>query len=154
MTREFPLAALLRLRRLREDDAAAVLAGANAEATQAAGRASATRDALAVAQVPDRGDELALRVALASRAALSGLLVEQDAEVELAADRARERAAEWTGARRETRALELLEEKHVEEERVQELRTEQAVLDEVAGRRGARTDGRAGGRAGGQGEDS
>jgi len=135
VTREFPLAALLRLRRLREDDAAAALAGANAEAAQASGRASATRDALAVAQVPDRGDELALRVALASRAALSGLLVEHDAEAEHATDRARERAAGWTAARRDTRALELLEEKHAREARVDELRAEQTVLDEIAGRR-------------------
>jgi flagellar FliJ protein len=139
VTREFPLAALLRLRRLREDDAAAALAGANADVAQAAGRAAATRDALAVAQVPDRGDELALRVALASRAALSGLLVEHDAAAQRASERARERAADWTGARRDTRALELLEERHDEEARTEELRGEQAVLDEVAGRRAAST---------------
>jgi flagellar FliJ protein len=130
---DFRLAALLRLRRLREDRA-------SVEATRARSRASelaAERHQL-LGTLSDHGHDArdvrgitAVAVARASTsvmlADLQALRTQQD-EVVRSADEAHRTA------RREVRAVERLEERHTAAERAEALRGEQVVLDEVAAR--------------------
>jgi len=136
MTRQFPLAGLLRLRALAEEQAASELARARREQTTAERRARDTAERLSGTTVPVGGDRLAWHAAVAGRVALGALLVEHRTEVVSAADVADDRAKAWTDARQQVRTLERLEERHDEAERAEEARLEQKVLDEVAGRRG------------------
>jgi flagellar FliJ protein len=142
---EFRLAALLRLRRLREDQT-------RVEATRARSRASelsAERHQL-LGTLSDHGhdardvrDITAISVARASTSVmLSDLqaLQHQQDEVLRGADEAHR------AARREVRTVERLEERHADSERLEAQRAEQVVLDEIAARarsavRGAGPDG-------------
>ncbi len=135
MTRAFPLAGLLRLRALAEEQAAAELALARREQAAAERRARDTAERLSGSTMPAVGDRLAWHAAVAGRSALGALLIERRTEVVVAESAADECAQTWTDARQRVRALERLEERHDEAERAEEARTEQLVLDEVAGRR-------------------
>ena len=137
MTRSFPLASLLRLRTLTEDRAASDLATARRAQARAEARARETADRLSGAAMPRSGDVMAWRAAVAGRAALGSLLTEHRTDVVVAEAVSDERAEAWTEARQQVRALERLEERHDEAERLEESRAEQKVLDEVAGRRAA-----------------
>ncbi|AEE44815.1 flagellar FliJ family protein [Cellulomonas fimi] len=140
MTRQFPLAGLLRVRALAEERAAGELAAARRAERAAAERARETRERLAGASMPDVADDLAFRASVASRATLAALLHEHDADVQVAQSRTEDRTGAWTAARREARAVERLEERHDATVRAEELHAEQVVLDEVGGRRAARED--------------
>ncbi|MBO3084936.1 flagellar FliJ family protein [Cellulomonas fengjieae] len=135
MTRIFPLAGLLRLRALAEDQAAAELALARREQAAAERRARETADRLAGSSMPVVGDRLAWHAAVAGRAALGALLTERRVEVGGAEALTVDRSVAWTDARQQVRALERLGERHDEAERAEEARAEQRVLDEIAGRR-------------------
>ena len=135
MTRAFPLAGLLRLRALAEDQAAAELALARREQAAAERRARDTAERLSGSVVPACGDRLAWHAAVAGRVALGALLVERRTEAVGAEAVTEHRAQVWTDARQQVRALERLEERHDEAERAEAARAEQRVLDEVAGRR-------------------
>lgn len=137
MTRAFPLAGLLRLRALAEEQAASELALARREQAAAERRARETSERLSGATMPAVGDRLAWHAAVAGRVALGALLVERRTEAAGAEAVTDERAQTWTDARQHVRALERLEERHDETERAEEARAEQRVLDEVAGRRAA-----------------
>lgn len=134
MSRRFPLAGLLRVRTLAEDRAAAALADAHRRRRLA--QESTTRAAarLRGAALDQDADALAWQAAVAARAALSGLLVETE-EAQTAADADVARATDaWSAARRATRAVDRLAERHHEAVVQEELRDEQKVLDEIAGR--------------------
>ena len=131
----FGLAGLLRLRGLREDTAAALLGAAEREAAAAQQRARVTAERLSGAGLPDGVDSASFLAAAASRLSLSSLLVEDTERLQAARSVAADRRDAWSHARQEERAVELLEEHHEERERAAELRAEQVVLDEVAGRR-------------------
>ncbi|HEY8722015.1 flagellar export protein FliJ [Pengzhenrongella sp.] len=137
MERAFRLAGLLRLRRLQEDQAAARLASANAALRSAQAHRDARAVALADALLPD-GDQRAFGRAVVGRTALRFLLVEA---IELAAG-AREVAqvstTQWQATRSRSVGLEKLEDKHVLLVRYEDDRTEQIVLDEIAGSGAAR----------------
>ncbi|NUU15883.1 flagellar export protein FliJ [Cellulomonas humilata] len=137
MTRAFPLAGLLRLRALAEDQAASELALARREQASAERRARETAERLSGSTMPAVGDRLAWHAAVAGRAALGALLVERRTEVVHAEAATDDREQTWTDARQRVRALERLEERHDDAERAEEARAEQKVLDEVAGRRAA-----------------
>lgn len=132
----FRLAGLLRLRSLAEEQAAVELAGATRSRDAAVARRVATEEALGAAQFPLGNNPTAMRAIIASRLALSGLLVEQRALTTAAQQVMDERADDWSAARTRTRTLEKLEEKHVTAETEADQRAEQIVLDEIAGRRG------------------
>ncbi len=132
----FRLAGLLRLRSLAEEQAAVELAGATRARDAAVARRVATEEALGAAQFPLGSNPTAMRAVIASRLALSGLLVEQRALTVAAQQVMDERADDWSAARTRTRTLEKLEEKHVTAETEADQRAEQIVLDEIAGRRG------------------
>ena len=131
----FGLAGLLRLRSLREDQAAAVLGAAERDVADARDRARDTDERLSGAMLTGSVDSATFLAAAASRLSLSSLLVEDTQRLADARSVAAERRDAWSHARQEERAVELLEEHHEERERAAELRAEQLVLDEVAGRR-------------------
>ncbi|WP_449386357.1 flagellar export protein FliJ [Cellulomonas soli] len=150
MSRLFPLGGLLRLRGMAEDRAAAELAGAHSRHDRAQTRAMQTEAMLRGTAMPDGVDLDSWRAVTASRIALGALLVEREDEVARALGEVDVRTQAWSHARRETRALERLAERHEETVRLEENRAEQLVLDEVAGRTsppglpGAGTDGATG----------
>ena len=131
----FTLAGLLRLRGLQEDQAAAALGAAERESRAAEDRARRTADRLSGMQLPTEVDGATWLAAAASRLSLSSLLTEDTDRLSVARSAALERRTEWSHARQDERSVELLEEHHEERERAADLRTEQLVLDEVAGRR-------------------
>ncbi len=135
MSRAFRLASLLRLRGMAEDHAAVELAAATRRRDEAERRRLDTEVMLGNAALPARADELHWRAAIASRTALSGLLLEHGTRVARAQDDVDGAQDVWSQARTATRTLEKLEERHDAEVRSEDERAEQAVLDEVAGRR-------------------
>jgi flagellar FliJ protein len=135
VSRPFRLAGLLRLRAISEDQAAAELARRTRQRDAAERARRHTQDALGDAIVPDGTDALGLKAVIASRMALSGLLVQHGETVACAQVEVEQADQEWARARSATRTLEKLEERHTEAERAAEQHAEQAVLDEIAGRR-------------------
>jgi len=140
VSRAFRLAGLLRLRALAEEQAAARLAGATRTRDAAAARRAATESALGATRFvegPEGTDGLGMQAVVASRMALSALLVDQRARVVVTQDAVDAADADWSAARTRTRTLEKLQEKHRAAAQVEEQRAEQVVLDEIAGRRRA-----------------
>jgi flagellar FliJ protein len=137
VSRAFRLAGLLRLRAAAEEQAAARLAEQSRGRDAAVARHTATEVALGAARFPSATDALGMRAVVASRTALSALLVDQRARVAVAQEAVDVADAAWAQARTRTRTLEKLEEKHTAAVRVEEQRAEQIVLDEIAGRRAA-----------------
>jgi len=135
MSRAFRLAALLRLRRAQEDQAAAELARAAAERLQASERADRQRRQLAEHRTPDTGTSNAWMASVAARAALSAASRQADADVADADDRVEEATEVWKGARRNERALERLEQRHDENLATEQTRREQLAIDEHAASR-------------------
>lgn len=131
----FTLAGLLRLRGLQEDQAAAALGAAERQAAAARERARHTAERLSGADLPSAVDGATFLAATASRLSLSSLLTEETEQERVARSVALERRDAWSRARQGERAVELLEEHHEERDRAEDLRVEQLVLDEVAGRR-------------------
>jgi len=131
----FRLAGLLRLRRSQEEIAAAELARANAEREAARARRAETERMLDGQAFPDRADEDAWRMAVATRAALGALVAEHTLALAAASAQAEARGKEWTEARVRTTTLEKLEARHDEQVRAEEERVEQIALDETATRR-------------------
>lgn len=132
MAAAFRLASLLRVRRLEEEREAARLAIANYERSEADLRRRQDETSLSVSSLPQHADWLHWQAAVASRAALGGLLAESTAAAENAAYQAKAAEKVWGAARARAVVLEKLEERHVAAEQAEELRVEQLVLDEVA----------------------
>lgn len=130
---EFSLAALLRLRRRQENDAAGSLLRARSRASELAAQRTGVREAmLEQTDQPTSIESVhAISAARASTASmladLRGMEQEQSAEVERA-------AAEHAEARARRIALEKLEERQAQAAAAEALRAEQLVLDELAGR--------------------
>lgn len=139
MSRNFPLAGLLRVRAMAEDTAAAELASARREERVARDRATRTAEMLGSSRPPGEADIAAWQAAIAARVALSSLLSEDLAAVDRAEQQVGRRQSEWTAARVRTRAVDRLRERHEEGERVQQEHAEQVALDEVAARSAAPT---------------
>ncbi len=137
MSRAFRLAGLLRLRSLAEEQAAAELAGRTRGRDAALARSRATEHALGDATFPAATDSVGVQAVVASRLALSALLVDQRARVAVLQEAVEQADTAWAEARTRTRTLEKLQDKHEVAVRAEEQRAEQLVLDEVAGRRRA-----------------
>lgn len=133
MSRGFSLAGLLRVRGVQEREAAARLSRAMVEAAQTAAHDRRLRAALADGS-SEAVDVRSLAAIAAARVAGRGALADLQtlaAVREQAVDEARAAHAE---ARRAQRGLERMAETHARRVRVDELRAEQAELDEIAGR--------------------
>lgn len=133
----FSLAGLLRLRRLREDQAAAEVGRARSRASEIAAQRHQLIDNLS-----DHGHEArdvrGIAAISAARASTSTMLADLEALHVAQADVVAEAEARHRAARRDTLTVEKLEERHDAAARAEELRTEQAALDELAGRARAR----------------
>ncbi|MFJ5860957.1 flagellar FliJ family protein [Pseudarthrobacter sp. NPDC092439] len=131
MARSFPLAGLMRLRRLQEDAAAGTLAAANQAAGLHADRQRAARHELDSTSSEASGTPALLAVA-AARASARSMLATLDAlavEHQAAAAEAQEN---YLQARLEAAGIEKLEARHQAAARGEALRAEQIGLDELA----------------------
>lgn len=130
MSPSFPLAGLLRLRRLEQDRAAGHLGAANARFSALAASEGRTRaDTELIPSDADTSD--AMRAVAAARASSMGMLAELRALVAVAEAERESAQRELGAARAGTVALEKLEARHAAAERAEELAAEQAVLDEL-----------------------
>ncbi len=130
----FRLLNLLKLRRLQEDGVRAELARARATATDRRRREQRVRGMLGDSAVDATSAEAVQSIA-AARASSSSMLGELEtllAQDELAVADA---AAAYAEAKTRTTQLDKLEEQHAVRARRDDLRREQNVLDEHAGRR-------------------
>lgn len=135
----FRLAALLRVRRLQADAAASTAAAAAARSAAAHRAVAGRRAELAATAAPHQADAWQFRSAVAARSARSSLLTEAAADAdghERGALAAREA---WAVARRDLKALEQLEERHLAAQSAAVLAAEQLLLDEHAARAHAPT---------------
>lgn len=133
----FRLLNLLKLRRLQEDGVRAELARARATATDRRRREQRVRGMLGDSAVDATSAEAVQSIA-AARASSSSMLGELEtllAQDELAVADA---AAAYAEAKTRTTQLDKLEEQHAARARRDDLRREQNVLDEHAGRRTGR----------------
>lgn len=132
MTRAFPLAGLLRLRRLQEETAAAKLAAANARVQETSRLQAQAYQELAQSSMAATDSTTLYAVAAArasSRAMLADLAalgVRRTAEADTA-------QAAFHSARADSVGLEKLEARHQVEAAAEDRRTEQTILDELAG---------------------
>lgn len=132
MTRAFPLAGLLRLRRLQEEAAAGKLAAANARIratseVQAGAYLALTETSTAAT------DSATLHAVAAARASSRAMLADLAALGTRQAGEAAAAQAAFSSARADSVGLEKLEARHAGEIAAEDQRTEQTVLDELAG---------------------
>jgi flagellar FliJ protein len=131
MSSSFPLAGLLRLRKLQEDQAAAALSAARGRAEDVRRRSRRLRDTL------DSGGSAAHSVdnivaIAAARASTSSMLSELEALGRSTADEEARTLADHQESRRRALTLEKLEAGHLAAEAVERGIEEQKVLDELA----------------------
>ncbi|QNE15619.1 flagellar export protein FliJ [Pseudarthrobacter sp. NBSH8] len=142
MNRQFPLAGLLRLRKMQEDQAASGLARANSRSATARDRRLAARTALGNS-IEAAGSSSAMLAIAAARASSQGMLADLDALSAAADAQLATARTEYTEARRQALGLEKLELRHSAELAIADIRTEQGVLDEIASTSWHRTAGQA-----------
>ncbi|GAB3846558.1 flagellar FliJ family protein [Nesterenkonia populi] len=138
MARMFPLSGLLRVRSLREADAAGRLFEANEKVRRTNQRLEKFRQQSAQHELPSGPPESMLAVA-ASRASARSMLDELYAYAEQVRDEQYEAESEYAQARRGLKVVEKLQTRHDQQAAYEQLAAEQAVLDEAA-QRLARTD--------------
>lgn len=131
MSRLFPLAGLLRIRKMEEDTSRQRLAEANANLSETLEEVGGLHAYLA--QERDRtGVNASLAAVAASRAATAGLLAVLDMEAEQREAEVEEARAAYSGTRMRARALEKLADRHESQVVAEELAAEQVQLDEAA----------------------
>jgi flagellar FliJ protein len=132
MSKQFSLAGLLRLRHLQQDEAAGQLASANARLDGTSVQRNRARAALGATRADATSTE-SLYAMAAGRASMRSMLADLDSMIYQQQGEADEADEAFKLARAQAIALEKLEAKHVQAVTVEELRAEQAVLDELAG---------------------
>ena len=133
MERAFRLAGLLRLRKLQEEQAAALLATSNYRLRSAVSSRDGRQLALSGHTLPD-GDYRAFAAGVAARGTLGDLLVEATEVVGGARAQVVTDTADWSATRSRSVGLEKLEDKHRVLVDHEDDRLEQIVLDEIASR--------------------
>ncbi len=133
MGSRWPLDGLLRFRRLEQDQAEADLAEANHRLRSSEHAVNRARNNLA-----GYGDSAVtveqLRAIAAARSTGAAMVQELNAVVKLDEADARAKAFEAERARRATKSLDKLHDRHLEAEHAADLRDEQAAIDEIAAR--------------------
>jgi flagellar FliJ protein len=132
MSKQFSLAGLLRLRHLQQDEAAGQLASANARLDGTSVQRNRARAALGATRAEVTSTE-SLYAMAAGRASLRSMLADLDSMIYQQQGEADEADDAFKLARAKAIALEKLETKHNQAVTVEELRAEQATLDELAG---------------------
>ena len=138
---DFSLAALLRLRRLQQDRAAAEVSLSRARAAEVASRRRFAQNSLSTLMATDGSSER-LRWTAAARAASSSTLGDLEALASEADRQIEDADAELADTRARTITLEKLEARHEAAELSESLRQEQIALDEISTRRTPPTGGR------------
>ena len=136
----FRLANLFRVRRIQEDRAAAELAVASGERVRMDGLTERARKRLEETDLPESAETLRWQAAIAARAAASSLALEADAARAVACSQENTAQDVWNAARAQTKTIEKLAVKHEQEQRAEDVRQEQHVLDEIASQRSQRKD--------------
>lgn len=133
MSRKFPLAGLLRLRRIQEDQAAVSLAAAHTKSRQHNERRSQARTELSGTQT-EVSSVASLRAVAAARACASGMLAELDALAAVHRGTVTEAETAYKLSRIQSVSIENLEERHASRVAEEDLKSEQAAVDEAANR--------------------
>lgn len=131
MARSFPLAALLRLRHLQQDQAASRLAAANARLRES-GKSLVQARTLLGESISEVSDPATLHAVAAARASSRSMLAELQAAQTLSRTEAEQAQLAFQQARAQAIGLEKLEAQHTVSVAAQELHGEQVVLDEIA----------------------
>ena len=134
--RTFRLAAILRLRQSQEKQAAGQLARANDLLSSAEANVVSSSHRHA-AHALQSGSGIAFLASVAARAALNATAQDALVERQLAATDVENATSGWRDARRSTKSLEHLQERHDRVEREAEAAHEQKALDGLAGRSSA-----------------
>lgn len=129
----FPLAGLLRVRKLRESAAAGALSTANESLTSGNRRMESLMRRAAEAKEPIHDASTLLAIA-AGRAASRSLLTEHLSHMQTLQEQVRSASAEHAEAKREVKVVEKLKERHDLETEKAELAAEQRIIDEAASR--------------------
>ncbi|GAA3291226.1 flagellar FliJ family protein [Arthrobacter citreus] len=132
MSRVFPLAGLLRLRRLQEEAAAAKLAAANTRVRETADEQAEAYLSLTESPVMAT-DSATMHAVAAARASSRAMLADLAALGSRLESDAAAAQTVYSAARAESVGLEKLEARHAGFVAAEDLRTEQTVLDELAG---------------------
>lgn len=133
MARMFPLSGLLRVRSLREADAAGRLFEANQKVHRTNQRLERFRQQQAQHELPSGPPESLLAVA-ASRASARSMLDELYAYAEQARGAQHQAEADYAQARQGLKVVEKLQARHDQQAAYERLAAEQSALDEAAQR--------------------
>ncbi|HEV7956141.1 MAG TPA: flagellar FliJ family protein [Marisediminicola sp.] len=131
MSRNFSLAGLLRLRHLEQDVAASDLASANARVRDNASRRARARNALG-STASEASTIVALHAVAAARASSRSMFAEFEAVEQRAGASADEARQRFETARVRSIGLEKLADRHDAEVASEDLRLDQAAIDELA----------------------
>jgi flagellar FliJ protein len=131
MARAFPLAGLLRLRHLQQDQAAGDLAAANSQLQETSVNRERARTALGATSTSTTSVE-ALYALAAARASTRGMLADLEALARRHEATAEQAQAAFDAARARALSLEKLEIRHEETMATEAQHDEQLVIDEIA----------------------
>jgi len=131
MARMFPLAGLLRLRQLQQDQAASDLAAANARLRESRARSDRARGSLGATSTDPTSVETLYALA-AARASTRSMLADLDALGRHHETGVQQAQAAFDAARASAVGLEKLAARHAEETAREEQHAEQIVIDEIA----------------------
>lgn len=133
-SRRFRLEQVLRVRHLQQDIAAAAAGAASSRVVAARGAADSLMEQAATQSFADHGDANTFAAVVAARSASSSRYSEALAAVEEAEAHSRAAQADWAHAQGRAKGLERLAERHRTALTAADLKADQAVIDEAAGR--------------------
>ncbi|MBL7254635.1 cell envelope biogenesis protein TolA [Paractinoplanes lichenicola] len=145
MNRFFRLSPVLRARKAQEDAAKGAVIQSRAQIREAQDLVRRKQLDLVGAEAPTEGTARAIVAGLVARQSLAGALMSAHRMVEEAEEVERERMAVLADAAKRRRAVEMMAERHAEMVRANDLRKDQANLDELAMTSKARNAARSGG---------
>jgi flagellar protein FliJ len=145
MNRFYRLSPVLRARKAQEDAAKGAVIQSRAQIKDAEDLVRRKRLDLVGSEAPTEGSARAIVAGLVARQSLAGALMSAQRMVTEAEDLERERMAVLAEAAKRRRAVEMLGERHAEMVRANDLRKDQADLDEIAVTTKARNAARGGG---------
>ena|GEM_PF-2596909 len=134
MARQYPLLRLLRLRQIREDQAAAQLALSARRAQQADARADRAQTQFLGTELVGETNNSVWTSMVAARMAGRSIMTDAMALAQAAHQERDEKANDFRAAHTEVTILEKLEERFIAQQRAEEDRAENVFLDEIAQR--------------------
>ncbi|WP_433792337.1 cell envelope biogenesis protein TolA [Actinoplanes sp. CA-252034] len=132
MNRLFRLAPVLRARKAQEDAARGAVIQSRAEIREAEAMVKRRKLDLVGADAPSEGSARAMVAALVARQSLAAGLFDAQRMVTSAEVIEQEKLAALADAAKRRRAVELMAERHAATVKAHDLKTDQAVLDELA----------------------